>query len=199
MLFQSVVPATEKIEASFEEHTPEQVERALGNASRAFGRWSKTPFEVRAGHMREAANYLRANMARFAGLMTAEMGKRHPPVRSGGGEVRVVLRVDAEHAQKFLQRPADAKLGYGEDVCSTWPVLAVMPWNFPFWQGCPVRCTDAHGGEHRDSNMLRTFQGALLPLRRSFAKRASRRASSSRFSSPAGELPRSSRTTGCAR
>jgi acyl-CoA reductase-like NAD-dependent aldehyde dehydrogenase len=136
MVFESVNPATEEVEASFEEHSPDQVERALAKATAAFGRWRKTPFEARAGCMREAASYLRANKGRFAGLMTAEMGK---PVRQSEGEVEKCAsccEFYAEHAAEFLsdeETPTSATESY---VCydPLGPVLAVMPWNFPFWQ-----------------------------------------------------------------
>lgn len=136
MAFESVNPATEEIEATFEEHSPEEVERALADASRAFDRWRKTPFEVRSGYMREAASYLRAHGARFAGLMTAEMGK---PIRQSEAEVEKCAwccEFYAEHAARFLSDQETASSASHSYVAfdALGPVLAVMPWNFPFWQ-----------------------------------------------------------------
>jgi acyl-CoA reductase-like NAD-dependent aldehyde dehydrogenase len=86
--------------------------------------------------MREAANYLRANTARFAALMTGEMGK---PIRQSEAEVeKCAWCCDfyAEHAESFLseiETPSSATKSYvAFDPLG--PVLAVMPWNFPFWQ-----------------------------------------------------------------
>lgn len=136
MVFNSINPATEEVEATFEEHTPKQVEQALADASKAYESWRKTSFADRSRHMQEAANVLRANKARFAGLMTAEMGK---PIRQSEAEVEKCAwgcEFYAEHAASFLgdqDTPSTATQSYvAFDPLG--PVLAVMPWNFPFWQ-----------------------------------------------------------------
>ena len=84
MPFQSLNPATGEVEATFEEHTDEQVEQTLAASVDAFERWRRAPFAERATHMREAARYLRSQRDRFAGLMTSEMGK---PIRQSEAEV----------------------------------------------------------------------------------------------------------------
>ena len=136
MSFQSINPATEEVEATFDEHTPEDVERALAESADSFKRWRKTDFAERSLRMRAAANYLRANKARLAALMTAEMGK---PIRQSEAEVeKCAWACDfyAEQAPKFLSdqsTPSSATESYvAFDPLG--PVLAVMPWNFPFWQ-----------------------------------------------------------------
>ena len=136
MALKSINPATEETEATFEEHTPAEVEAALEDGSRAFGRWRRTPMTERSRCMREAANYLRANKMRFARLMTAEMGK---PIRQSEAEVeKCAWCCDfyAEQAAGFLKdqdTPSSASQSYvAFDPLG--PVLAVMPWNFPFWQ-----------------------------------------------------------------
>ena len=136
MSFQSINPATEEVEATFDEHTPEDVERALAESADSFKRWRKTDFAERSPLMRAAANYLRANKARLAALMTAEMGK---PIRQSEAEVeKCAWACDfyAEQAPKFLSdqsTPSSATESYvAFDPLG--PVLAVMPWNFPFWQ-----------------------------------------------------------------
>jgi len=136
MSFQSVNPATGEVEATFEEHTPEEVEKALTASVGAYARWRKTPFEERARHMRQAANYLRANKDCFAALMTAEMGK---PIRQSEAEIEKCAwccEYYAENAEPFL-RDLDAPSSATESYVAfdpLGPVLAVMPWNFPFWQ-----------------------------------------------------------------
>ncbi|MEX0781220.1 MAG: NAD-dependent succinate-semialdehyde dehydrogenase [Dehalococcoidia bacterium] len=136
MSFQSINPATEQVEATFEEHTPEQVEAALAESARAFEQWRKTGFPERTKRMQAAAAYLRANQSRLAKLITTEMGK---PIRQSEAEVEKCAwccEFYAEHAVKFLaDEPAasSATESYvAFDPIGT--VLAIMPWNFPFWQ-----------------------------------------------------------------
>lgn len=136
MAFQSINPATEEVEATFNEHTTDQVEEALAEVSQAFERWRKTPMAERSRLMQAACGYLRANKARFAGLMTAEMGK---PIRQAEAEVEkcaLCCEFYAERAAEFLgdrETSSSAARSYvAFDPLG--PVLAVMPWNFPFWQ-----------------------------------------------------------------
>ncbi len=75
MTIKAINPATEEVIATFEEHTPQQIEEALENAAQAFKSWRKTSFAHRGDMVRKAGAYLRQNKARFAGLITAEMGK----------------------------------------------------------------------------------------------------------------------------
>ncbi len=136
MSFQTLNPATGKVEATFEEHTPEQVEAALEEVTRAFARWRTTPIEERAQHMREAARYLRENKQRLGGLITTEMGK---PITQSVAEIeKCAWCCDfyAENAAKFLaNQPAESSATDSYVAFDPLgPVLAIMPWNFPFWQ-----------------------------------------------------------------
>jgi len=136
MAFQSINPATETVEAAFDEHSDVDVENALATAQETFSAWRKVPFTERARLMRAAAAYLRANLPRFAGLITAEMGK---PIKQSEGEVeKCAWCCDfyAEHAERFLadQRAPSAATESYVAFDPLGPVLAVMPWNFPFWQ-----------------------------------------------------------------
>ena len=136
MAFRSINPATEEIEATFEEHSDEEVEAALSEVADAFSCWRKVPFKERATRMRAAAAFLRASKPRLAGLITAEMGK---PLRQSEAELEKCAwccEFYAEHAAEFLADrsvPSAATSSYvAFDPLG--PVLAVMPWNFPFWQ-----------------------------------------------------------------
>jgi succinate-semialdehyde dehydrogenase / glutarate-semialdehyde dehydrogenase len=136
MALKSLNPTTEEVEATFEEHKAEDVEKALANASRAFEGWRKTSFEERSRRMQAAASVLRANKARYAALMTAEMGK---PIRQSEAEVEKCAwgcEFYAEHAAGFLSNQNTPSTGIESYVAfdPLGPVLAVMPWNFPFWQ-----------------------------------------------------------------
>ncbi|MPZ23653.1 MAG: aldehyde dehydrogenase family protein [Dehalococcoidia bacterium] len=136
MAFQSINPATEEVEATLDEHSPEEVEQALADVWQAFEGWRKTSLGERSRLMQAAARHLRANKERYAGLMTAEMGK---PIKQSEAEVeKCAWNCDfyAEHTGTFLgdrDTPSSATQSYvAFDPLG--PVLAVMPWNFPFWQ-----------------------------------------------------------------
>lgn len=132
----SVNPTTEELLAEFEAFTPEQIDTALSEAQQTFKQWRNTSFEERAMLMRRAASCLRQHKQRLAGLITAEMGK---PIVEAEAEIEKCAwggEFYAEHAARFL---ADETIATNarESFVAFEPlgvVLAIMPWNFPFWQ-----------------------------------------------------------------
>jgi len=125
MVIRSINPTTEEMLAEFEEFSPEQVNAVLSKAQHAFEQWHRTSFEKRAALMRRAVSFLRQHKERLAGLITAEIEKC-----AWTGEFY------AEHAARFL---ADEPVvtNARESFVAFEPlgtVLAIMPWNFPFWQ-----------------------------------------------------------------
>ncbi len=136
MSIQSINPATGEILETFTEMSAQQVERIVTTAHAAFLDWRTVPFGTRGEHMRRAAAVLRARKADFARTMTLEMGK---PITQGEAEVDKCAWVCdhyAGHAEAYLAeqaRETDAARSYVRfDPLGV--VLAVMPWNFPFWQ-----------------------------------------------------------------
>jgi succinate-semialdehyde dehydrogenase/glutarate-semialdehyde dehydrogenase len=107
-----------------------------GLARAAFDSWRRTPFAERAGLMKAAAAKLRQRQDEFAELMTAEMGK---PLKEGRAEIeKCAFNCDffANKAETFLSREL-VDVGGARAFVTYNPigvVLAVMPWNFPFWQ-----------------------------------------------------------------
>ena len=136
MSIQSVNPATGELLESFTPASPGQLDRLVGKAQAAFVRWRTVPFAERAARMREAARLLRNGMAQHALNMTLEMGK--PIVQAEAEIEKCALCCDyyADHAESFLAvepRATDASKSYVRfDPLGA--VLAVMPWNFPYWQ-----------------------------------------------------------------
>jgi succinate-semialdehyde dehydrogenase/glutarate-semialdehyde dehydrogenase len=131
-----VDPATGEPGRTYDGHTLAEAHAITARARAAFEAWRATPMEARAQHMKQAARVLRARAAEFAELMTSEMGKLHA---DGLAEIeKCAFNCDyfADHAAEFLaRRPAD--LGGPKAFVTYNPlgvVLAVMPWNFPFWQ-----------------------------------------------------------------
>jgi succinate-semialdehyde dehydrogenase/glutarate-semialdehyde dehydrogenase len=116
--------------------THQQVADAIEGAHAAFRSWRETSFAQRAPLMRGAARVLRAKSRELARLMAQEMGK---PIRGGTAEVEKCAGCCdyfADNAERFLAREA-IKTEASESFVTFNPlgvVLAVMPWNFPFWQ-----------------------------------------------------------------
>jgi succinate-semialdehyde dehydrogenase/glutarate-semialdehyde dehydrogenase len=136
MTIASVNPATGEITRTYEEMQPAEVDRAIEAAHAAFLSWRGTSFEERADRLRQAARLLRERRRAYAELMTREMGK----VLAGGlsevDKCAWVCDFYAEQAAAFLA-PEPVATGAGRSYVAFEPlgvVLAVMPWNFPFWQ-----------------------------------------------------------------
>ncbi len=136
MSLQSINPATGEILETFAETSATEVERILATAHAEFLAWRDVPFAGRAELMRRAAAVLRARKTEFARTMALEMGK---PIVQGEAEAdkcALTCEYYAEHAEAFLapqSRQTDATKSFVRfDPLGA--VLAVMPWNFPFWQ-----------------------------------------------------------------
>jgi succinate-semialdehyde dehydrogenase/glutarate-semialdehyde dehydrogenase len=113
-----------------------EIEEKLERAARAFQVHRRTSFDERAKRMLGAAEILEAEKERFARLMTVEMGKPVRGAREEAAKCALVCRYYAEHAEKFLadetvETSATRSFVHYEPLGA---VLAVMPWNFPFWQ-----------------------------------------------------------------
>lgn len=136
MRFSSINPATGATLASYDETAPELVSELLERGQQAFRAWRATSFEQRAARMRAAASVLRKRARDYARLMAQEMGK---PIGDGMAEAqKCALCCDffAEHAAGFLA-PEQIEVGARRSFVAFRPlgvVLAIMPWNFPFWQ-----------------------------------------------------------------
>src|SRR5436309_13238057 len=136
MAIESINPATEETLATYPELTPQQVDAALGDVETAFRGWRALSFGERAEPMRRAAGYLRQHKERFARLITLEMGK---PITQAEAEVEKCAwncEFYADNAARFLgdrQVESTAQKSYVAFE-PLGVILAVMPWNFPFWQ-----------------------------------------------------------------
>jgi acyl-CoA reductase-like NAD-dependent aldehyde dehydrogenase len=136
MAIESINPATDEVLATFEQFTPEQVDAALAAADAAFREWRETSFAERAALVRRAGALLRERKQRYGALITAEMGK---PIAEAEAEVeKCAWNCDfyADNAAAFLA-PEPVTTNAAESYIEYEPlgvILAVMPWNFPFWQ-----------------------------------------------------------------
>jgi succinate-semialdehyde dehydrogenase/glutarate-semialdehyde dehydrogenase len=136
MTIKAINPATGEAFASYQEMTDDGLRDAIGRAHDAFLAWRRTDFASRARLMQQAAKVLRDNSGKYTHLMAQEMGK---PIRDGVAEVQkcaAACDYYADNAERFLAAEpikTEARKSY-VIFQPLGVVLAVMPWNFPFWQ-----------------------------------------------------------------
>jgi succinate-semialdehyde dehydrogenase/glutarate-semialdehyde dehydrogenase len=136
MAITSINPATGETLKEFTAFDEAEIEKRLQRAQHAFQLYRREPFTKRAQFLMEAASILDREKDKFARIISQEMGKL---LRAAVGEVEKssrVCRFYAENAERFLedepaQTPAARSFVRYQPLG---PVLAVMPWNFPFWQ-----------------------------------------------------------------
>ena len=136
MAIASTNPATGETLRVFDPLTESQIEEKLARAAGTFRSWRKTSFAERAVAMTRSAEILESQAGHFARLMTLEMGKPVSAAREEALKCATGCRYYAEHAGELLaekQIPTQA-LYSAVRYQPLGPVLAVMPWNFPFWQ-----------------------------------------------------------------
>ncbi|HVT42971.1 MAG TPA: NAD-dependent succinate-semialdehyde dehydrogenase [Thermoanaerobaculia bacterium] len=136
MSIASINPVDNSVLATFEPLDDEAIEAKLALAAESFRSWRKTPFAERAGRLLSAGKVLERERAQLGRVITLEMGK---PIRAAEAEVAksaLVCRYYAENGERHLadeEVPTSAKRSYIRyEPLGT--ILAVMPWNFPFWQ-----------------------------------------------------------------
>ncbi len=136
MTFVSLNPSTNRVIQRHASWDDDRLDSVLEKAHRAQQTWRHASFALRAGVLRNAARHLHAQCEQYATLIAHEMGK---PLREARAEVEKCAGVCdyyAQHAEEFLRAEpiaSDARKSY----VAYYPlgvVLAVMPWNFPFWQ-----------------------------------------------------------------
>jgi len=136
MEFKSINPYNNKEIASYASQTDDEIESVLHKSQNAFEKWRKIPLVERSNLMNNAAKILRENVEIYAKTITLEMGK---PITEARAEVRkcaLVCEYYAANAAKFLEDEI-IKTDASQSFVSHAPigaVLAIMPWNFPFWQ-----------------------------------------------------------------
>lgn len=132
----TVNPATGQALGSYEETTPEGIDRILDTAGHAAARWAELTPQRRAGHLHAIALGLRDRRDELALLATREMGK---PLRESRAEVdKCAWSCEwfADHAPALLE-PQTVATGAVRALVSSEPLgvlFAIMPWNFPYWQ-----------------------------------------------------------------
>ncbi len=136
-MLQVINPTTGEPGESFEEHSPDEIERRLTKAAAAAGSWRSTPLDQRRAVLSRAAEILDDDQDRFGALMTGEMGKTLKSARAEAAKCALACRYYADNAADFLRPEMIGGKTAGAGEVRFEPlgvVLAIMPWNFPFWQ-----------------------------------------------------------------
>src|SRR6202047_2365978 len=136
MGIRTINPATGEVVKTFQALSEHEIEKKLQLAVSAFQAERKTPFAVRAKRMLKTAEILERDKEKFAHLMTLEMGKPYKAAVAEALKCTTACRYYAENAEQIL---ADEVIETGAKKTfiryrPIGPILAVMPWNFPFWQ-----------------------------------------------------------------
>ena len=133
----STNPATGAVIDSYDTDDSAAVEAALSRADDRFTEWSERPLREREQYLESVAAQLRDERDEYAELMTREMGKPIEQARSEVEKCAWVCEHYAEHAGTYLSatgHPSPPGAAVETVYEPLGPVLAVMPWNFPFWQ-----------------------------------------------------------------
>ncbi|WP_339740280.1 NAD-dependent succinate-semialdehyde dehydrogenase [uncultured Sunxiuqinia sp.] len=132
----SINPFTNKVVETYSEHSDADAKRIIKEVDLAYKSWKQSTFEERASHLLQLEKQLLEQQEFLADLIVTEMGKVK---KESLGEIKKcawVCRYYAENGARFLERESIAS-DASESFVSFQPlgtVLAVMPWNFPFWQ-----------------------------------------------------------------
>jgi succinate-semialdehyde dehydrogenase/glutarate-semialdehyde dehydrogenase len=136
-MFKSVNPATGETFATYPELSKDELEGKIATAVTAYKAWRKTSLGERAKMLSAIADAYERNKDRLAKMATAEMGKTYA---SSVAEVEKCIAGFRHYAKEgpAMLEPKQQKLSNGGTAEVHWlsqgPVLAIMPWNFPFWQ-----------------------------------------------------------------
>ena len=136
MSINSINPVNGQIIRSYQPHTSKEIREIIDSTHEAWKKWKETPYSFRSKLLLETAKILRNKKEELAILMALEMGK---PLQGGRAEIEKcadVCEYYAENAERFLKDEL-----IGTDASKSYVhfqplgiVLAIMPWNFPFWQ-----------------------------------------------------------------
>lgn len=136
MILKSINPANSEVIAEYPEYTAEQVDRVIGCADISFKTWRNTALHERVACIKRLANNLEIKKEFLSSIMTSEMGKNIVESRAEIDKCIVLCNYYCDNAEDFLKIKT-VQTEASESYISFQPlgvILAIMPWNFPFWQ-----------------------------------------------------------------
>jgi succinate-semialdehyde dehydrogenase / glutarate-semialdehyde dehydrogenase len=170
MVFNSINPATEQVIGEYSLDSQDQVERKLQAAARAFDEWRSIPFAERSDRMLALGNLFKLRRKELASLLTAEMGK---PISQAEGEIDKcadACKFFANQSEAML-RPDTFEVGVSQSSVRYEPlgvILAIMPWNFPFWQTLRFAGPNLMGGNAAMVKHAPTTTGSGMAMQQLF-------------------------------
>ncbi len=169
---QSINPSTEEVIAEYPELNEDELDAKIDVAHRAFQAWKQSNFDFRRERMLELARLVRSNKNELAQIATLEMGK---PITQSLAEVEKcawVCEYYAENAEKILS-PEVIQSNASESYVRFDPIgviLAVMPWNFPYWQVFRFIAPAAMAGNVGVLKHASNVQGCGMAMEKLFLK-----------------------------
>jgi succinate-semialdehyde dehydrogenase / glutarate-semialdehyde dehydrogenase len=149
-MMKSVNPATGEVNQKYEMHTEKGIEKIINSVDKCWHQWEKTSFFQRSQLMQNLAILLKSKKEELARLMALEMGK---VLHEGVAEIEKcawVCDYYAANAETFLENET-IETDFSKSYVSYQPIgtiLAVMPWNFPFWQVFRFAAPTINGRKH---------------------------------------------------
>ncbi len=171
MLFASTNPATGRRLATYRAHRPAEVERILARSQTGRRAWREISFAQRAQLLRRLARALLAARDTLAALATAEMGKPISQARAEVEKCALLCNYYARHGASLLagEQPPNAPPQGRVTFDPLGTVLAIMPWNFPFWQVVRAAVPVLIGGNAVILKPAATVVGSSLALEKIFS------------------------------
>jgi succinate-semialdehyde dehydrogenase/glutarate-semialdehyde dehydrogenase len=136
MAIKSINPFDETLIANYDQVSANELEQLLNKSYEQWSEWRGVPFSKRQALLMEVAKLLRSRKDQLAALITREMGKVISESKAEVEKCAWVCEYYAENAERFLI-PEEVITDYSKALIQyqpIGPVLAIMPWNFPFWQ-----------------------------------------------------------------
>lgn len=135
-MFKSINPATGQTIATYPELSHTEIAQKLDTAMVSFQDWRRTPAAARAELLARVADGFERNKDRLAAMATAEMGKT---LKSSLAEVEKCISAFRYYAKVGPEMLAPARTSFAQGIAETYwlphgAILAIMPWNFPYWQ-----------------------------------------------------------------
>lgn len=132
----TINPATEEILGEYIEFNDSEINNKIELSQIAFNSWSKEKIETRCNYLQKVADELERDKQRLGTLITKEMGK---PISEAIAEIEKCVWICRYYAEKAPEQLANIPIqtGYAKSYVAfipLGPILAIMPWNFPFWQ-----------------------------------------------------------------
>lgn len=158
---QSVNPTTGKVISEVEMHTEDQVSRMLRKSAESFGEWKRTDISERSELLHKVARLLRGNKQQYGELISTEMGKVIKQAVPEIAKCADMFDYFADNAEKMLE-PEPAEASSCDSFIHYEPVgtvLAIKPWNFPFWQVLSAASHVLAGG-----NVMMLKHSSYVPL-----------------------------------